>query len=517
MGLRTITLKLHKPGKNKRKVLDDAILNYNKAYRHLLERAHGELGEIREIGTDENGAFSSYALSRWMGGKFGQELDQYNVQPFKDSLKLELGTALESYFKLEASGRQVGFPKVQGLEDGDRNRDSGDEGHDGPCCADFDRLRPVYFCRYDTKRSYSLLYDREKDRYFAKLYLMNAANAKEVSSNGPGGRLEYIHRKAEPFEFNRKKATFIIVPLSFGKRQEQILKTARDKPETLRTARLSKKKGSYYLSVSIDTGEIELKKPVTFLGVARGLKNRLNYAVAGPRGELLEEGAVLYRQYGSAKKRVVLNELHEAANSIVRLALGHNSQVIVENLADRSDRLSWRDSGGNVYRPQYGPFSYNRMVKLLEYKLQEKGLPAPVRVSSAGIFYTCPKCGRNSRQNRLDRDMFICTDCGTATSVESLGSINLSGKLLNYKKSTIKIKVRRTPEGAWFINDMLGLKLFVSHGRRQREVLLEELMRIASGFLEEGKVLSRRNFGKKAGIIKKICSAENLSDIIEFV
>lgn len=498
MGLRTIVLKLHKPGKSKRKILDEAILNYNKAYQYLLARAYLDLEEIEEKFKGGQGLYNAGALSKWVSKEISMELNKYDVQPFKDSLKLELGMTLASYLRLKVVKDKVGFPN-EGLID------SG-------------KLRPIYFCRYDIKRSYCLLYDSKKNRYFAKLYLMNCTNAKLVNAQDyKRGKLAYVHNDNRLLERDKKKETFIIVPLSFGKYQEEFLRGALDKPESLRTAKLIRKRSGYYLAVSIDTGKTESVKTDTFLGVARGLKNRLNYTIVDLKGHILNSGPVLHQTVICNEYPIPSNELHKAANSIVNIALKNKSQVILQNLIEKGDGINRVDGDKTDYQPEYKRSTYIQLTKLLEYKLPEKGLPSPVKVSSVDIFYSCHACGFNSRRNRLTKDIFICTNCGAAMEIDNLGSLNLARKLINYSYSTIKIKVFKTPEGAWFTNKLLGLNYFIPNTEDQLQKLKEEIQRIVEGIKNSIKDSNRKGLGKKISIIKKFDSSEDFINLIEFV
>lgn len=230
MGLRTIVLKLHKPGKGKQMLLDEAVTNYNEAFRFLLRKAYADLDEIQERFSGNSSRFTTITLSKWINKETLQELNKYDVQPFKDSLKLDFGMTLANYLRLSEVEPEVGFPGMRGIArraNGTANSTS--SGNTGSSTVSktasssgsstvSSGFRPLYFCRYDVKRCYSLLYDREKNRYYAKLYLANSRNARTVPDCiERSGRLVYIHKEGRTLENGRKKEPFIIVPLSFGK------------------------------------------------------------------------------------------------------------------------------------------------------------------------------------------------------------------------------------------------------------------------------------------------------------
>ncbi len=501
MGLRTIVLKLNKPSKRKCLVIDEAITNYNRAYRFLLEKAYTELKEIKDAFAGTKGTQNALALSKWVSSERSKELNQFDVQPFKDALKLEVGMTLAGYFRLKALRPGTSFPLA--------NCRTGTE---------VERLRPVYFCRYDTGRSYCLLYDSEKNRYFAKLHLLNAKHANKVvpQQGDQEGKLTYIHRSAGVVERGKSKEAYIIVPLSFGKYQEEILRASLERPEILRTAKLGRKDGSYYLAISVDTGKAEEIRTETYLGVARGLKNDLCYTVADPEGNVVAAGTLSRTGQTSKNAAVPLDELHKAANSIVEIALEYKSAVILQNLLEKGDRLHWADDFMNS-QPIYNCDAYIRMARLLAFKLPEKGLPAPVKVSSVGIFYSCHVCGCNSKLNRFNKDTFICTSCGATLEIEKLGSLNLARKLINYRHSTFKIKVRSADDGVWFISRLIGLNYFVPHHENQIERLREKISLIVDDILLQSSETWNRERNKKASIAKKIRSVPDFMKLIEFV
>jgi putative transposase len=520
MGMRTVVLKLHKPGKAKKDIIDKALLDYNKALDFLFEKGTSELPAMTEKYGGKDSRYNAMALSKWIDSDISRELNQYDVQPFKDSLKLEFGIAAESCLR---SGNHFPGQAIQS--------------------------RPIYFCRYDTKRSYCLLYDNTKDRYYAKLYLLNGAHTRAISGvSGYGGRLVHIHRDGSILERSGRREAFIIVPLEFGKWQEKILKEAADKPGNFKTARLFKKNGGYYLAVSIETGESENIRTSTFMGVSRGIKSSLNYMVVDEEGKILEQGPVFHTEQSRSQGAVFhseqsrsqgagnwavsvrnkpdpvsglagisVNELHEAANFIVDKAYLYKARVIVQNLPGRSDRLGWAENGQERVQPEYRQQDYKRLIRLLDYKLPWKCLPKPVKVSSVGIFYSCPECGFHSKSNRLNWDFFICTRCGMAMEIDRLGSLNLARRLIDYNSSKIKITVIRAEEGVNFANRILGLDLFSYYQENQLMELKDEIEGIMKRTEEEGMASNERAQAARSSMVRKLRGAERFMDLIEYI
>ncbi|KPU46109.1 hypothetical protein OXPF_02190 [Oxobacter pfennigii] len=503
MGLKTIVLKLYKPGREKRRIINEAIINYNHAFGFLLEKAYSSLkkepvGDIGDISERRSPYFAS-TLSKNLVREYTSQLNNFDIQPFKDSLEMDLSMTLAGYLKLKTIKHNTGFPLVS-------VRQSAAEG----------KLRPVYFCRYDVKRNYCLLYDCAKDRYYVKLYLMNNKNARAVNPEGKSKqRLVYVYKTFEAVNISKRKEPYIIVPLSFGKYQEKILKEAMKNPAILRTAKLKVKGDEYYLAVSVDTGEKEKVYTDTFLGVSRGLKDNLSYAVTDLKGSILSSGSIPVK-VSHRKGPLPLNELHILSNAIVKIAKEYKSQVILQNLLDKGDRLEWNKeelSSNRVFSFK----AYIKIIRLLEYKLPEEGLPQPVKVSPVDIFYRCHMCNSYSIKNRLNQETFICVRCGASIEIERLGSLNLSRKLTDYSASTIKIKVASNAEGVWLTNNLIGLKLFVPHTKNPMEELKAEIENIIENFKGSNKNFTGKERLKRLSIIKKFTNSKDFMEIIEFV
>lgn len=514
MGLKTILLKLHQPGKTKREILDQAILNYNKAYQFLLGKAYLSLDEIQEKYKDNKGFYNANTLAKWVDSNLSRELNQFHVQPFKDSLKLELGMTLASYLRLRVIDPRASFPKINVLFDHAGNLKASRE----ECFLEYEKLRPIYFCRYDITRSYCILYDRKKDRYFVKLHLMNVKNAHAVVPRpGKESGLEYIHKSGKVFTMTKQKATFLVLPLSFGKYQEAYLRKALEQPEVLRTAKLMKKGREYFLAVSIETENAQPITHETFLGITRGLKNKLNYTLIDEEDNILDSGGILEHSFGSRQGNIHLSELHKAANSIVAIALENKSQVILQNLEKKGDRINGGLINGSNVQPWFKCRKYIELSDILAYKLPETGLPSPVKVSSVDIFYSCHVCGSCTKRNQFNQDIFICIDCGATMDMEKLGSLNLARKLMKYSTTKIKVRVEKTAEGSWFINEFMDLKYFVPSGENQVLRLRTELERITEDIKNNVKDLIDQRNNKKISLMKKLDNAEDVIDMIEFV
>lgn len=515
MAMRTIILKLHKPSSIKRKIIEEALIDYNAAYRYLLLKAYHEIDDIRENCKGTAGKYGALNIARWIDKDTRKELSKYGIEPFKDSLELDFGMTLAGYLNLERKQSLINYPlfKEFSKEKG-CSEDSAEYVRNSENSL---MLRPLYFCRYSINRDFCLLYDNENERYYAKLYLMNNKNMNKRSMMpSDERRTVYIHKSGKDLELSSRKVRFIIVPLSFGKWQEEYLKMGLVNPGIFKTARLVKKGTDYYLSVNLDI-EVPAKIETTsFMGVGRGLKNSINYSISDAKGEASKTGFI---EMPEVKKNVKNSfshgELHKIANFIVDEAERNKAWVIVEQLVNKGDRLQWVDEKGKLYAPVLGCHDYNLIVKLLEYKLPAKGLPEPVKVSATEIFSTCPQCGMNTKRNRTSHDMFICTACGKISDIENLGSLNLSRRLIDNGNKAIKIKAERTPSGVKLINSDLGLECVISSPQEINGMLAAEINRTVKEFYDNIQIESTsKNFNKKYSLIKRLQQCE---DVLEMV
>jgi putative transposase len=498
MGIRTIVLKLHKPSKAKQEIINKALLNYNKAFEFLIKEGNSNLSQLEQKFKGRSGHYNIMALSKWIGSDLSCQLNRFDVQPFKDSLRLEFAFTMANYLR---AGRTYPGAIIDNL-----------------IIYGEEKYRPIYFCRYDTKRGYCLLYDREKERYYAKLYLQNGANARAAGSQNPHRQgLIHVHKGKQMLERSKRKETYIIVPLSFGKWQEKILKEAAESPECFKAARLLVKNNEYYLAISIQSVDVVKIDTIAFMGVCRGLKSNLNYTVVNLDGEIISSGVINSAGKSQNTVGIPLNKMHEAANLVTDIAFSYKAQVIVQNLAQRGDGLSWTENGQDKYFPEYRRQDYNRLTRILDYKLQWRCLPAPVRVSPVGIYCTCWNCGNNSYRNRFNKDLLICASCGMTMDIDQLGSLNLAKKLIDYKSSKVKIKIAKTDNGIIFTNKILGLNCFISYNEDQKERLKNEIQKIIQNTKSEAKAIDHKAYASRVSLIRKLESAQNVMDLIEYI
>lgn len=513
-SIKSINLKLHNPGKYKREIIDEAMQNYSEAFQYLLDCAEKEL---------KNSELRQKFVSKWIDEKLS--LKYFPIEPFKDSIKIDFQWTLTSYMRLKAKNPGARFPlsfidneafeaeyKNIMMKITDSSRDSSLlQRKLDKLIYKAEKLRPLFFCRYSASRNYCLLYNPQKQRYYAKIYLMNVKNNKRKKANPSSHEdLIYIDKGMEPFESGKRANCFLLFPLSFGKWQEKYLKDAVNNPSMLKTARLIKQEKDYFLSVNIAAEVPEPVQTTSFMGICRGIDNLINYSVVNSEGELVSMGFEK-----TDVKALPDNKIHEIVNSLVKTAREYKCQVIVEKFKDKSDKLSWKNTDEKIYLPQIDCHTYNKMTDILNYKLSDYGLPKAVRVSSVNIFYTCPYCGNTVKANRFSQDMLLCTICGKNMDIESAGSLNLAKKLIKYKESSIKIYVQNTEKGLKLWNDLMDFEYYPDNPYNCAEGFIRKIDEYIDNFYSNIQNESKDpGFKKKLSLIKKIQADRNVFEMV---
>lgn len=528
MSMRTIVLKIYKPSMKKKQILDEAMLNYTLAYQYLLDTAQPQIEEIKANYMDKNGRYSAKKISKWVGSNFNFALNGFSIEPFKDSIKIDFGSTIAGYLNLLATGETAEYPSsyinkevfndeynkaVDGYISEDENVDKYLK-KINRLISKNENLRPIFFCRYATNRNYSILYDELKDRYYIKMYLMNFhnENRKKFDENCTTV-LRYISKNKDIFRVHGKPEGFLVLPVSFGKFQKKYLELVSKNPEIIKTARLVKRKDEYFLSVNMEIEEMEVMEVNNYMGVTRGIENVVNYTIVNKIDD-----TEIYGNEKPGNNSIKLNKLHEIANTLIELAKNNNCQMIMEKLVDKGDKLNWIGKNGKSYNSILGCYEYNRLYDILKYKLPANGLPPPIRVSSLGIFYTCPRCASNSKGNRFSDNVFMCTSCGMSLSIEMVGSNNISRKLIKYKNDSVKLKTKGTKDGIKYINSELGIEFSPMDNHGDNEKLRNTINEVINDFYKNmDSEMRKKTFKKKYSLIKKLETNDDVLKIIKIV
>jgi len=503
MIMKTICLKLHKPSFNKRVIIDTALSEYTEAFNYLLREANKEPDFVWEKYEDKFKGYRGDKLSKWVDSERSRKLNRFNVEPFKDSLKMDFGATYSGYLNRKILRQDAGLP---GSSKDMENKQAVN-------------LRPLLFCRYSANRDYCLLYDRENNKYYGKFYLMNNKSELKRAVKGTSERkLHYIYKNGEEFYETLNRVRYIIVPLSFGKWQEGYLSMGLKNPDIFKTARLIKKNDEYYLYINLKLDTPDEIQPETYLGICRSLKSPVYTSLIDFQGNLLKSSQICLTNHGSALKGHIDSELNTIANQIIKYAIKNKSQIIVENFSGKGDRLSWTGKNGRQYQPALSAVKYRRLVDILKYKASENALPKLILVSPVGIFHTCPQCGLNSKSNRFSHNMFLCTRCGKASNLDDLGSFNVAGKVMKYSNDSVKIKAEVMNDGVSFKLDQLGFECYLREDADMMENLEKELKMGIETFEKDKIYLAKdKSYNAKYSIVKKLKDKQDILNNVEVV
>lgn len=515
MAYKTLTLQLYRPGSRKRALMDAALLRYSQALQALLDGSREKLSALAASGD----AVTQRALLGFVGKDLSKSLNLFRVQPFKDSLKMEFAGIASAYVAQKRRNPAAGYPCVYrdpeqfvpALEALNARFDAGElgrrryEAETARLLAHTGRFHSLYFARYSDCRDYCLLYDEYKDRFYAKLYLTNRQDAFDAGELPGALSLRTVAPGLPPAPPSPGRRRFVVLPLAFGRKQYDSLRPTLQNPSLLRTARLVKKGGAYYLYVNIACGAGRAAKIASTMGVSRAWGG-LHYTVCR-KEEILAQGRIALSAQPSQL-------LHLLANRVAELAEEHASQVVLEAEGGKNDRLGIPAGSARAAEAAAGYIlrlpEYKKLSDILSYKLPEKGLPAPIEVSANGLFFTCPVCGARTRRNRITTELFACVECGYASPAASVGSENLARRLSRYQTARVPLYFASKDGATLFFNRTLGFMFPLPQGA-DKAALYEALQTFldgASGFERDVK---------KYGLLQKLRQAPRLRDAVRFV
>ncbi len=245
-----------------------------------------------------------------------------------------------------------------------------------------------------------------------------------------------------------KSKTGALFPLEMGHAFHDMAFINRGRPQSARLVWRQERNGKpcddfeLHVAFQWETLAVETDK---WLGIDRGIYNLATYAVIDDDGCLLADGNIsgrelrfVQRQFerrtaktqrrgkvvrGSKRMAWADEAVHVTSNAIVKASLEHHARVVMEDLSSfsaigKKKRVIGRRRGG--FNCLLGRKQYEKIRKVLEYKLREFGLPMPVDVRAAGTSQTCPECGHWSPDNRVktptddgfEMDKFKCVECG---------------------------------------------------------------------------------------------------------
>lgn len=511
MTFKTLMLQLYRPSRQKRRFIDTALLHYSQALQFLMDRYRAEIEALSESETH----VTQRQILKIIDKETAESLNRFDVQPFKDSLKLEFAAISASYLARKRNNSNTGYPLVfldasrytLAVSDCIGQFDSGEIGSqrfESRCSrltGQAGKLRSLYFGRYAMNRDYCLLYDAFKDRFYVKLYLLNRKNSVSGGYCASGLSLNYVWAGAPSVNNRPGPRRYLILPLAFGKKQYAALKEALQNPGLLHSARLVKKENQYYLMLNMECQRGTMQEAVTTMGIARSACGGLCYTVCDKSGAITESSRI------SAPRSDTF--LLNFANRIAEIAERNRSQVILGANGSKNDRMP---AAGRNPALCFSVRQYALLAKSLNYKLPGKGLPPPIEVSANGLFLTCPRCGTRTRRNRVSDELFACIHCGYASESEWIGSETLAKKLDRYRADKVPITVLKKSDCVVCRNKMLGFEAVLPPGTTDYAPMFEALRRLLKEM--EGTFVSD---SKKYAVWKKLSQAPNLQEAVRFI
>lgn len=512
MIYKTLMLQLYRPSKHKCALIDYAILQYSQALQMLISRYEYQIDALAESGA----RISKKKMLALIDKKALEELNRFRVQPFKDSLKIEFAALAASYVEQKQNNPGARYPlayldaahyraAVSSCIDSWENGEMSRRTFEIECSKLMDRsgrMRSLYFGRYAANRDYCLLYDRFKDRFYAKLYLLNAADGYLNQTTTSGLSLQYLADGTPPMTDRDRKKRYIVVPLAFGKRQYGDLKRALENPGILHTARLTKRDGRYFLMVNIACEGPSSCSVVSTMGVSRSPSGGVAYTICDLDGKLLEQGRV-------DQEVEPCQSVYVLSKQIVEIAKKNCSQVILEAKGGRNDRMLVQPTSNDRLIPNR---QYTALAKILKYKLPEQRLPQPIEVSANSLFFTCPRCANRTARNRISDELFACIECGYASETEWIGSENLASRLVKYQRDKVPLTVSKKGNSLVFYNKNLGFQCVlprnVTDYRPMYDALNQYLQSLDGIFQEDTQ---------KYAVWKKLRQARDIRDAVRLI
>lgn len=286
--VKTLQLKIHKPTKYKKMLLDKTIKRYNLVYNEMLKDAKTNIDIIISHYCNDNGKYTAQTISKFFSGKDYHK--KYGIEPLYDSLKFYVSTNIASYLELKK------YLQSKNLEDNTqfpfikRNKKNiikkikkyeykiindimltNEQQHEleqkiKKLKAEIDRINdfvPISFSRFDEKRDACLLYSPKKNRYYVKLYIMGREESIKVFKNHKPKNIEAVKDFDEliylpsghRFETDKTKPQpYIILPLEFGLWHEKYLKMIRKGEATPSAMKLIKRNEDYYIDLPVNIG-----------------------------------------------------------------------------------------------------------------------------------------------------------------------------------------------------------------------------------------------------------------------
>ena len=123
--------------------------------------------------------------------------------------------------------------------------------------------------------------------------------------------------------------------------------------------------------------------------------------------------------FHSLAKHIVQRCVDEGVGTIV---VGDLSGIREDE--ETNESKNWGDHGNLDLHS----WAFDRFTNLLEYKAEMEGILVE-RVSERDTSRSCSCCGRNRSENRVERGLYVCDECGTVANADVNGAENIRQKV----------------------------------------------------------------------------------------
>jgi IS605 OrfB family transposase len=449
---KTAIFKLHNPSRRKRAMLIDSMRRAHLAYARLLAQLLKDVDEFAAMTEKERGRrIQQHALRELRARPLGCGA--------KIGIRVDLVAQVNSYIALRRLQEGARPPTVDSLRPDQSHFDRALE-ELALLGTDVDRqnavhrelsrlarpprLRPLSYYG-NIKESYLLLWDDASKRYYAWLNLHP-----RTSRHAQPIKVEKLIDRRTGKAVNFQSATGWLFPLEFGKSFHEARFIEVGRPQTAKLVHRRERNGiscdEFELHVTFEWRTRE-RSLCRWLGIDRGVNNIAAYAVVEGHGGLLTDGCMsghglrrMQREDEArlqraqrrgrlprrlSRRRAWANELvHLAANEIVDLAVHYRARVVLEDLSNLSAirrRVRVAGTRRRGFNRLLQRVQYEKLRKVVTYKLAACGVPSPKLVGAPFTSTTCPECGHMAKENRsrtgrteTAAGRFACVKCGHA-------------------------------------------------------------------------------------------------------
>ncbi len=266
------------------------------------------------------------------------------------------------------------------------------------------------------------------------------------------------------------------LPLNMSSYHQNALK--KGQPKTIQLVK-NQKNGRWYAHITIEVATPKAPptgKPLAVINLDLGEKKAATAVLLTPKPKLQREdirfftqpdkkGAInrLDNQIASLQRKLaeyvkhrrstknITRRLKELSSTRRQLAIQYDQELTTQ-IVDWVQRLQHRytvyvavgrlkgirssrrkgDGKSRRHRRELHRWSFSRITTMLQYKLQQAGLPADrvVAIPEVWTSRTCTKCG-STNTRRPFQALVICLDCGAQLQADVNGATNIGMKLIS--------------------------------------------------------------------------------------